>query len=437
LSRLCLETLGRARARRPAYDPGNLRPGIVHLGVGAFHRAHQAVFTEDAIEAAGGDWGIIGVSPRRPDAAAALAPQDGLYTLEIRSAAPAYRIVGALRGVIAAGNAPQAALDVVARPDIHMVTLTVTEPAYALGPDGTLDLTHPDVAHDIATPTLPRSVPGWLLEGLARRRAAGAGPMSVLSCDNLRRNGERLGNALASLARRRDVELAAWIAGEIAFPGAMVDSITPASDAALLARVASAVGLTDAAPVQREPFASWVIEDHFAGPRPAWERAGALIVADVAGHEALKLHVLNAAHSALACLGPPRGYARVRDAIADPDLDAFLCAMMAEEVAPCLPGRDVSGYWRTTRERFAQPAIDHRLDQIARDAGAKLRERIHPLIIANARGGRPTARLARVVRAWLATAGRDAAEALDDPTLFDTPFRREAAVRAAILESGA
>jgi len=438
LTRLSLATLARAdNARLPAYDAGRLGVGVAHLGVGAFHRAHQAVFTEDAIEAAGGDWGIVGVSLRRPDAAAGLNPQNGLYTLEIRAARPTRRIVGALRRVITAAREPDAALAALADPAVHVITLTVTEPGYALGPDGALDFTHPDIVHDLAAPRRPRSAVGWLVAALARRREAGAGPVTVLSCDNLRDNGRRLGEAVQALAGRRDPDLAAWIAGEAAFPNTMVDAITPASDAALARRVRDAIGLEDHAPVQREPFAQWVIEERFAGPRPAWERAGARLVADVAPFEALKLHVLNAAHSALAVLGPPRGHRLVREAIADPTLAGFLEAMIAEEVAPALTPAlspaDVAAYWRTTRERFAQPAMDHRLDQIARDSDAKLRERIHPLITANARAGRPAARLASVVRAWADAEHRDLIAALDDPTLFSAPFRNDDVVRAAVL----
>jgi fructuronate reductase len=406
LTRLSLATLERAAARRPAYDPGRLRVGVAHLGVGAFHRAHQAVFTEDAIEAAGGDWGIVGLSLRRPDAAAALNPQDGLYTLEIRAAVPARRIVGALRRIITAASEPEAALATLADPAIHVITLTVTEPGYALGPDGVLDLSHRDIVHDLADPERPRSAVGWLVAALARRREAGAGPVTALSCDNLRDNGRRLEAAVLALARRRDPDLAVWISGEAAFPNTMVDAITPASDAALAARVREAIGLEDHAPVQREPFAAWIIEDRFAGPRPAWERAGARLVEDVAPYASLKLHVLNAAHSALAYLGSPRGHTLVREAIADPELAAFLDGMIAEEVAPALAPAlspaEVGAYWRTTLERFAQPAMDHRLDQIASDGDAKLRERIHPLITANARAGRPASRLEAVVRAWAA-----------------------------------
>ena len=404
MTRLSLATLARAaNARHPAYDAGTLRVGMAHLGVGAFHRAHQAVFTDDAIEAAGGDWGIVGVSLRRPDAAAALSPQDGLYTLELRAAEPTRRIIGALRRVITAPHEPEIALAALADPAVRVITVTVTEPGYALGPDGALDLAHPDIVHDLTLPDRPRSAIGWLVAALARRREAGAGRVSVLSCDNLRNNGRRLEGAVRCLAARRDPELATWIAGEAAFPNTMVDAITPASDAGLTKRVRDAIGLEDRAPVQREPFAQWVIEDRFAGPRPAWERAGARLVADVGPFEDLKLHVLNAAHSALAALGPPRGHALVREAIADPELAAFVDAMIAQEVAPALAPAlspaDVAAYWRTTRERFAQPAMDHRLGQIARDAAAKLRERIEPLIAANMHAGRPAERLKEVVRA--------------------------------------
>jgi fructuronate reductase len=404
LTRLSLATMARAaNARLPAYDATQLGVGVAHLGVGAFHRAHQAVFTEDAIEAVGGDWGIVGVSLRRPDAAAALNPQDGLYTLEIRAAQPTRRIVGAVRRVITGPREPDVALAALADPAVHVITLTVTEPGYALGPDGALDFAHPDIVHDLAAPRRPRSAVGWLVAALARRREAGAGPVTVLSCDNLRDNGRRLEAAVLALAVRRDPGLAAWIAGEAAFPRSMVDAITPASDVALAERVRDAIGLEDHAPVQREPFTQWVIEDRFAGPRPAWEGAGARLVADVAPFEALKLHVLNAAHSALAVLGPPRGHTLVREAIADPTLAAFLDVMIAEEVAPALAPAlspaDVATYWRATRERFAQPAMDHRLDQIARDSDAKLRERIHPLIIAGDRAGSPTHRLGAVVKA--------------------------------------
>jgi fructuronate reductase len=431
-----LANLGRIRdgVRTPSYDPRRLACGQAHLGLGAFSRSHPTVFTEDAIEAAGGSWGVAGVCLRTPDAALALQPQDGLYTLELRAPSPRRRVIGALRKALAARLDPDAVMAALADPRLHVVTLTVTELGYALGVDGGLDLARPDVAADLARAWPPRSVPGWLVRVLSRRQALGAGPLTILSCDNLRDNGRKLRAAVETLAERLEPALAAGLDRVASFPNTMVDAITPASDEALRARVLSATGLRDEAAVQRELFAQWVIEDAFIGPRPAWERAGAEIVPDVAGFEALKLHVLNAAHSALACLGPPRGHQYVRTAIADPELAGFLDAMVAEEIAPALAPAAVEDYWRGARRRFADPAIDHRLDQIAKDGAAKLKERLHPLILANARAGRPIRRLRAVLAAWLTGQGRTLSEAVLDPALFGAPFRDDPEVLRAMVE---
>jgi len=420
-----------AAVRRPAYRPETLAPGILHLGIGAFHRAHQAVYTEDAIEAAGGGWGIVGVSMRQATVADALAGQDCLYTVETRDAVPGYRVIGCVRRAMTLPHDPAAVAAVLAEPGIHAVTLTVTEKGYCLGPDG-LDLAHPDIIHDLAHPDRPRSAVGVLVAGLARRRKAGGAPVTVISCDNLTGNGPRLAAAAAALAERLDPALARWIAADAAFPETMVDSIVPASDEASRARVDAILGAADHASVQRESFAQWVIEDRFAGPRPAWDKVGVEIVAAVAPYRRLKLHVLNAGHSALAYLGLARGLDYVRQAIADADLAGFVDAMMAEEVGPGLADLPVAAYWRTTRRRFANPAIDHRLDQIAQDGPFKLAQRVFPLMIANRRAGLPIARLGTVVRAWLDFAGKPPAPALADPGLFPEEFRADPVLRAAV-----
>lgn len=438
--------------RRPAIDVAGLRCGIVHLGVGAFHRAHQAVFTEDAIAQAGGDWGIVGVSLRRPDVPDALAPQDGLYAVETLAAERGYRIVGALRRTLGAPRSPAEVLAALAAPTTHVVTLTVTEKGYGLDARGALDAADPDIARDLAEPAAPRTAIGWLALALAERRRTGAGPVTLISCDNLMGNGGKLAAAVTAFADRAYPGLLAWIAANAAFPATMADCIVPATSLEARARIEAAIGLSDAACVSREAFAQWVIEDRFAGPRPAWERAGAEIVADVHAFERLKLHVLNAVHSAFAYLGPPRGWLYVRQAVADPELARFADGLIAEEVAPALADLPVADYWRATRARFANPAIDHRLDQIAQDGSAKLAQRVFPLIVANARAGRPTARMAAIVRAWMGAAGlgeaadpkaarlaawidagADLAAALDDPALFPDAFRTDPAVRAAML----
>ena len=449
MTRLSLATLGDAQVARPAFDPARLKPGIVHLGIGAFHRAHQAVFTEDAIAAQGGDWGIIGASLQRPDVPGALAAQDCLYTVESLGRAASYRVMGVMRAALFAPRDRATLLSALAAPTTHVVTLTLSEKGYCLDADGALDLSHPDIAADLAAPDVPVSAIGWLAQALAVRRANGAGPLTILSCDNLQSNGEKLANAVTAFAERARPELAVR---DNAFPLTLVDSIVPASTPENRARVAAVLGLEDAASVQREEFAQWVIQDRFAGPAPAWGAVGAQIVPDIAGYQQLKLHVLNTAHSALACLGLPRGHIYVRQAIADPDLRAVLDAMMAQEVAPALAPLDVAAYWQTVKARFDNPMIDHRLAQIAEDGSLKLPQRLFPMLVENAQAQRPITRMAAIVRAWLALmattpprdpangwfadwakAGADFSLALDNPALFPAAFREDIPLRRAVL----
>ncbi|HEX4271123.1 MAG TPA: mannitol dehydrogenase family protein, partial [Rhizomicrobium sp.] len=313
-----------AKVARPSFDPARLKCGIVHLGIGAFHRAHQAVFTEDAIDAAGGDWGIIGASLQRSDVPDVLAQQDGLYTVETLGTEARYRVMGVLRAALFAPRDRAKLLSGLASPATHAVTLTLSEKGYCLDAGGKLDFSHPDIAADLASPQTPRSAIGWLALAFAERRRQSAGPLTVLSCDNLGSNGEKLASAVTAFADRAHPGLIAWIARNTAFPLTLVDCIVPASDAAHRDRVAAALGMEDLASVQREEFAQWVIQDRFAGPLPAWGQVGAEIVPDIAQYQRLKLHVLNTAHSALAYLGLPRGHGLVREAIADPELLAFL-----------------------------------------------------------------------------------------------------------------
>jgi len=440
--------------RRPAFDPAELKCGIVHLGVGAFHRAHQAVFTQDAIENSGGDWGIVGASLQRPVVPDALTDQNCLYTVESLGAAANYRVMGVMRQALFAPRDRLQLLGALIAASTHVVTLTLSEKGYCLAADGSLDFSHPDIAADLATPEAPRSAIGWLALALERRRKKHAGPLTIMSCDNLQSNGRRLADAVTSFSARAWPGLPQWIASNTAFPLTLVDCIVPASDAAHRARIASVLGVEDHASVQRETFSQWVIQDHFAGPVPAWGTVGAEIVPDITGYQRLKLHVLNTAHSALAYLGLPRGHIYVRQAIADPELLQFLDSMMAQEIAPALAPLDVAGYWRTVKVRFANPMIDHRLAQIAEDGSLKLPQRLFPLLEANARTGGEIVRMAAVVRAWLdlmatnpvrdpanawladwAKAGADKARALDNEMLFPALLRNDAHLRAAILAS--
>jgi fructuronate reductase len=440
--RLALATVERrARLiRAPAYDPSELEVGIVHLGVGAFQRAHQGVFTEDAIEARSGAWGIAGVSMRKPDVADELNAQDGLYTVETMGPEPAYRIVGVLRRAVCLPREPTAVLDLIAAPTTQVVTLTVTEKGYCLSGDR-LDLTHPEIVHDWNTPERPLSAIGALTVGLMRRRSAGRGALTVISCDNLIDNGARLRGAVCEFADRLDGDAATWIAKQIAFPDTMVDSIVPATDAESRRRVAAAVGLVDLACVQREPFAQWVIEDRLAGPVPAWAQVGVQIVPSVVPYRRLKLHVLNATHSAIAYLGLERGLEFVREAVAEPEILHYVNALVDEEIAPGLPDLSVRQYWSATLPRFVNPMLDHRLDQIAGDGIYKLAQRIYPLMVSNVRAGLPVRRLAGVVWRFLkykgCLDGADLTRWLDDAAVFPEDFRSEPLLRRAVLEAAA
>ena len=437
----------------PAFDPAHLKSGIVHLGIGAFHRAHQAVFTEDAILANGGDWGIIGASLKQPSAPDTLTAQDNLYTVESLGSAARYRVMGVTRAALFAPRDRAALLTALAAPSTHAVTLTLSEKGYCLAADGSLDFNHSDIAADINRPAEPGSAIGWLARALKERQRTGAGPLTILSCDNLKSNGPKLEAAVTEFAERCWPGLAPWIKANTAFPATLVDCIVPASDTIHRQRVAVALGVTDEASVQRETFAQWVIQDRFAGPLPAWSAAGAEIVADIAGHERLKLHVLNGTHSALAYLGLPRGHSYVRQAIADTALRAFLEDMVAREIAPALAPLDALAYWRTVTARFENPMIDHRLAQIAEDGSLKLPQRLFPLLEANIKADREVGRLARVIAAWLdlmatrpsrdpandwfatwAKGGADRAVALDNAALFPDIFRSDAKLRAAILK---
>lgn len=424
-----------AHVRRPDYDWSALKCGIVHLGVGAFHRAHQAVYTEEAIRAGGGEWGIVGVALRHAGVPEALTHQNCFYTVETLADAPEYRIVGALRRALTATAQRAAVLEALAAATTHIVTLTVTEKGYCLGANGELDIHHPDIAADLRCPAEPSSAIGWLAAALRARFESHQSPLTVISCDNLKRNGVRLADALGAFLERTHPKTLGWLRQNVRFPQTVVDCIVPAASAASCERVARALGCEDRAPVQREPYSQWVIEERFAGPRPAWEQVGVQIVADTGDYGRLKLHVLNTCHSALAYMGLERGYSLVREAIEDPQLAQFVEQMVHTEIAPALRPLQALDYWQTVRTRFQNRHIDHRLAQIAQDGAQKLAERVFPLMIANARAGVPIAHLSRVVRAWLKHTGMPVERALDEPDLFPPGIRMNDAARAAIAAS--
>jgi fructuronate reductase len=392
--------------QRPVYDREQLRPRMVHLGVGAFHRAHQAVFTEEANEMAGGDWGTVGISLRSSTSAEQLTPQGGLYTVGTRSGeGEERRLVGGLLKVITAPDDPQAAMDALTDPEVAVVTLTITEKGYALHPaTGELMFDQADIAHDLTSEGYPRSALGVLARALEIRRQDGSQPLTLVSCDNLPANGRRLGSALVQFASALDPELGRFVDAEIPCPETMVDRIVPATTDEDLQRTAEALGLRDEGYVKTEPFRQWVIEDRFAGPRPAWERAGAMIVPEVAPYETAKLRLLNGPHSAIAYLGYLAGHDFVHEVMADADLARFVTELMDDEIMPTVAepdGMPLRAYAEDLRARFRNPSLQHRTWQIAMDGSQKLPQRLLGTIRDRIEQGAPFGRLATAVAAWM------------------------------------
>lgn len=408
LSRLGAATLNRIpAASRPGLAPGTVRPGIVHLGLGAFHRAHQAVYTEAAMLAGGGDWGIIGVAPRSRGVLDALAAQDNLFSVvtlggmtQGGGAEPA-RVIGSLVGTVHAASDPAEVVRRLADPAIRVVTLTVTEKAYRT---------------DAPVPLL-------LLAGLAARARADAGPITLLSCDNLPSNGRTLA---ALLDRMVPAELRDWRAANVTCPSSMVDRIVPATTAATLTRAERDLGVSDLAAVAAEPFSQWVIEDDFAADRPDWGSAGALFTTDVTGWEHLKLRALNGVHSALAYLGALAGRETIAEALALPGMVGLLRRYLATEVAGSLDppdGMSVIAYGETVLSRFANAAIGHRTLQVAMDGTQKLPQRVLSVLGSDVGAGAEPRLATLILAAWAQFAQGRADDGrtlpLDDPRAGD------------------
>lgn len=391
------------QVRRPRYDRRRLATGIVHIGPGAFHRAHQAWFVETLLSH-DPRWGISAVSLRSTDVRDALAPQDGLYTLVTLDAEISYQVIGALREVLVAPEDPEQVLQRLSAPATRAVTITVTEKGYCLRPDGDLDVANPDIVRDLREPRAPVSLIGYLVEALDRRRHAGSEAPTIISCDNLADNGTRLGRAVVQLARMRDVGLARWIEDRAQFPRTMVDSITPATTDALRARVTQTAGFEDRWPVQRERFVQWVMEDRLHPDGPDWQAAGVTVTNDVSAYEQAKLRLLNGAHSTLAYVGLLAGYDTVSQAMKDADLARFIASLMREDIQPSLVaplGLDLGQYIVAVLERFCNPALRHALSQIAWDGSQKLPFRLFSTIRAALAASRPLDRLCVPVAAWM------------------------------------
>ncbi|CTQ49244.1 mannitol dehydrogenase family protein [Jannaschia donghaensis] len=458
---------GSPRLTRSRPPPGH---GIVHLGPGAFFRAFNAVYTDDAMAEAGGDWGIIAVSLRSSTARDQLGPQGGCYTsVTLATGGDTHRIISAVRDVLVAPDDPAAVVAIMADPATRIVSLTITEKGYCHDPaTGRLNRDHPDIQHDLSNPDAPRSAVGFIVTALARRRDAGQPAFTVLSCDNLPSNGAVARAVVLDFAQAYDADLADWIAANVTFPATMVDRITPATTDADVARLAQTAGYFDPGCVVHEAFRQWVVEDDFIAGRPAWDQAGAQMVRDVAAHETMKLRCLNGTHSALAYLGYLAGFETIADAVADPDFAALCRKLWQDEILPTVPppeGEDLHAYCDTLMERYCDRAIRHRTWQIAMDGSQKLPQRLLGTIRDAMDAGHVPAGLCLAVAAWMryvggvdedgkaidvrdphaktlraASDGADTTEGRVDALLgmtsiFDRDLARNAAFRAAILQA--
>ena len=415
----------------PRYDRRTVTPGIVHIGVGGFHRAHEAVYLDDLMAlGAGRKWGICGVGVRPADAAMrdALVPQDCLYTVVTRSAeGDAARVIGSLKRFLFAPEQTEAVLEALAAPETRIVSLTITEGGYNFSPaTGEFDGENPDVRHDLKDPAHPVSVFGFLAEALDRRRRAGSAPFTILSCDNVPENGDMARKTLLAFAALRDPALRDpalrdWIAARAAFPNSMVDRITPQTTDADRAMVREEFGIEDDWPVVCEPFRQWIIEDKFSNGRPLLERVGVQFTTDVHPYEMMKLRLLNASHSAMGYLGFLAGFPFIHEIMADDVFREFIKRLMDQEVTPLLapvPGIDLAEYKGTLLTRFANPAIKDQTARICLDGSSKVPKFLLPSL-REAAGRGPSALLTLALAGWLrylrGVDGQGRAYVIDDP----------------------
>jgi mannitol 2-dehydrogenase len=393
----------------PSYDRSRLRTGIVHLGVGAFHRSHQAMYLDRLLEEGKGeDWAIcgVGVLPSDRPIAEAMAAQDCLYTLVVKHADGTLepRVVGSIVEYLLAPDDPDAVVERMAAETTRIVSLTVTEGGYNTDPvTGRFVATDPGVVRDLQPRSAPTTSFGLITEALVRRRDRGLAPFTVVSCDNIQHNGDVARRSFAAFAALRDPELGAWVEREVPFPNSMVDRITPATTDEDRAEVARRFGVEDRWPVVCEPFTQWVIEDRFSLGRPPLEDVGVQVVDDVDPYERMKLRLLNASHQGLAYLGRLAGYRLVHDAAQDPLFQAFLLGYMEEEATPTLlpvPGIDLDAYRRELLERFSNPAVRDTLARLAFDGSERLPKWLLPVVRDNLATGGEVRRSAAVVAGW-------------------------------------
>jgi len=393
--------------QRPAYDRAAVKAGMAHIGVGAFHRTHQAEYADDLLARQPNSPGLVGINIRPPGLAATLGRQDGLYTRLIRQGDRIEaRVIGSIVKVVDSQETGAPALGVLASPGIDVVTMTVTEKAYCHKPaTGRLDSDLSEVIADKANPETPRTLPGLVLRALELRMHTHGHPLTMISCDNIPGNGAILGNVVRALAAARDDKLATWVERNVAFPSTMVDRIAPATMQADIDHVERTYGYRDGAVVVGEAFRQWVIEDNFARRRPQWDLVGASFVADVTPYEHIKMRILNGAQTALSYFGVLAGHEYSFEAVGDPLLETFVRRMLVEESVPTLeavPGMPALPYVDQSLARLHNTAIRHRCHQIATDGSQKIVQRLLNPIRERLLRGQSIELLAVPVAAWMA-----------------------------------
>jgi mannitol 2-dehydrogenase len=395
------------RVTVPKYDRIGLPTPIVHIGVGGFHRAHEAVYLDDLLTQGFRDWSLCGVGllPNDQRMHDALIPQDCLYTVVERSAiGENARVIGSMARYLLAPSDPGSVIEMLASAETRVVSLTITEGGYNINETtGKFNGQHPDVVYDLTHSQRPVTVFGYLTEALSRRRQNGLPPFTVLSCDNLPHNGNIARNAIVSYAGIRDPALADWISSHGAFPNCMVDRITPQTTDADRIQIENEFGLQDAWPVVCEPFRQWVIEDKFVLGRPPLEDAGVQFTSDVGPYETMKLRLLNASHSAMGYLGYLAGYRYIADVMADPLFQQFIARLMDDEVSPLLPpvpGIDLTEYKKMLIQRFANPTIRDQVSRICLDGSAKMPKFLLPSLREQIARHGPTRLLTLAVAGW-------------------------------------
>lgn len=393
------------RVPGPTYNRTALGPGVVHMGVGGFHRAHQAVYLDEIAERGlSVEWGVVGVGLRSRGMTTALTAQNGLFTvMERDGSTPRARIIGALGRCLFAPDGPDKVLAALTDPRTRLVTLTVTGAGYPIDDAGKFDPSDPDVRADLANPHSPSTVFGYLTEALDRRRRAGLRPFTVLSCDNVTDNGATTRTAVMSFACSHSSGLANWIAENVTFPSSMVDRITPSTSDTDRGTVARAFGVADRWPVVTEPYRQWVVEDDFCNGRPPLEEVGVEVVEDVTAYKLVKSRLLNGSHSALGYLGYLAGHRRTNSAMTDRLLRRYVQRLMAEEVAPLLPavpGMDLDAYQRTLLGRFANPSVADPLARLCQRGSTKVPAYLLPSVREALAQNRPAELLTLAVAGW-------------------------------------